>query len=200
MMTDILPDLPGQVPVMALGDSTLFPHALMPMFIFEERYQQMLRDVLETDRMFSVGLAEAGDEERIAPVAGVGLVRACVKSDDGTSHLILQGVGRVRILGWIEGKPYRVARVETLESTGTDDASLPKMTAALRAAVARMRAEGAELPVQLEQYLERIEDPGVLTDVVSSALIHASSERQAMLRELHVPTRLDRLIALLKMM
>jgi len=34
--------LPKQLPVMPLPDAVLFPHALLPLYIFEPRYRNML--------------------------------------------------------------------------------------------------------------------------------------------------------------
>src|SRR6202790_2833716 len=93
--------LPPQVPVMPLPGALLFPHALLPLYIFEERYREMLKYALNPHRMFSVALInpECGEWESSSDffhVAGVGLIRACVGRADGTSNLILQGLDRVR--------------------------------------------------------------------------------------------------------
>ena len=50
--------LPGEVPVMPLQGAVLFPHALLPLHIFEPRYQQMLEHALHHHRMFCVALVE----------------------------------------------------------------------------------------------------------------------------------------------
>ena len=50
--------LPGEVPVMPLPSAVLFPHALLPLHIFEPRYQQMLEHALQHHRMFCVALVE----------------------------------------------------------------------------------------------------------------------------------------------
>ncbi len=68
---------------MVLPNAVLFPHSLLPLHIFETRYRQMLSHCLDGDRMFSVGLVRDGVSEPdslddIWPVAGVGLIRACV--------------------------------------------------------------------------------------------------------------------------
>ena len=46
--------IPSEVPVMTLPNATLFPQALLPLYIFEPRYRQMLVDMLHSHRMFSV--------------------------------------------------------------------------------------------------------------------------------------------------
>jgi Lon protease-like protein len=60
-MTEAI-DIPKQVPIMTLRSAVLFPQAIMPLFIFEPRYRQMLRDVLAKDRIFAVAaLNERGE-------------------------------------------------------------------------------------------------------------------------------------------
>ena len=52
--------LPKQLPVMPLPGAVLFPHALLPLYIFEPRYRQMLADALHSNRMFSVAMQKPG--------------------------------------------------------------------------------------------------------------------------------------------
>src|SRR5215469_6781508 len=106
---------------MALSNAVLFPHSLLPLYIFEKRYREMLSYTLDGDRMFSVALIKRGVEEAVGlqdlcPVAGVGLIRACVGNENGTSNLVLQGLARVRILDWIQEEPFRIAEIELIES------------------------------------------------------------------------------------
>lgn len=83
-------ELPPEVPVMVLPGTQLFPNALLPLFIFEPRYRAMLAHALAGPRMFCVasvkpGVLEPSGDDDLHPVAGVGLVRACVGKEDGTS-------------------------------------------------------------------------------------------------------------------
>ena len=90
--------LPSEIPVMTLPEATLFPQALLPLYIFEPRYRQMLADALHSNRMFSVAMQKPGStRETPSPVAGLGLIRVSVGHRDGTSHLILQGIARVEL-------------------------------------------------------------------------------------------------------
>ena len=83
--------LPTEAGVMTLPNATLFPQALIPLYIFEPRYRQMLRDALHGHRMFIVAMQKPGVvRESPSPVAGLGLIRVSVGHQDGTSHLILQ--------------------------------------------------------------------------------------------------------------
>src|ERR1700757_3456025 len=113
--------LPEEVPVMPLPGAVLFPHALLPLYIFEQRYRAMLDYALNHDRMFCVTLIKPSCPEWQEPedffhLATVGLIRACVGRDDGTSNLILQGLQRVRLTGFEQENPFPIATIERLES------------------------------------------------------------------------------------
>src|SRR5260370_35000922 len=102
-------ELPNEVPVMTLPSATLFPQALLPLYIFEPRYRQMLADTLKAGRMFSVAMQKPGrGRETPCPVAGLGLIRVSVDHQDGTAHLILQGPTRVGLPRTVPFHPYRV--------------------------------------------------------------------------------------------
>src|SRR5512135_1284190 len=113
--------IPREIPVMTLPNATLFPQALLPLYIFEPRYRQMLADALHSHRMFSVAMQKPGStRESPSPVAGLGLIRVSVGHRDGTSHLILQGVARVALEGTLRYKPYRIQRIRPLQAPPCD--------------------------------------------------------------------------------
>src|SRR5437870_4334960 len=119
--------LPAQVPVMPLPGAVLFPHALLPLYIFEPRYREMLEHALQRDRMFSVTLIKPSCLEWHAPedffhFATVGLIRACVDRGDGTSNLVLQGLHRVRFTSFEQETPFPVAKIDIVASS--DDATV----------------------------------------------------------------------------
>src|SRR5437762_7129677 len=119
--------LPDEVPVMPLPGEVLFTHALLPLYIFEPRYRKMLEHALQRDRMFSVTLLKPSCPEWHAPedffhFATVGLIRACVGRDDGTSNLVLQGLHRVRFSSFQQETPFPIARIDIVEPT--DDSTI----------------------------------------------------------------------------
>ncbi len=106
--------LPDTLPVMVLADCHLMPCCLLPLFIFEERYRKMLAHALACHRMFCIGtrLGADGDDLEIFPFSTAGLISVCKTQPDGTSHVILQGLRRIRLVSWEQEKPFIVARVE----------------------------------------------------------------------------------------
>lgn len=113
---ELLQDLPSEIPVMVLPECHLFPGCLLPLYIFEHRYRKMLEDVLANQRIFCIANRIGETEDEISFYSTAGIVRACVKQDDGTSHLLLMGLRRIKLLGWKQMHPYRIARIEPLQT------------------------------------------------------------------------------------
>jgi Lon protease-like protein len=194
--------LPRIAPVMVLPNALLFPNSLLPLFIFEPRYREMLKWVLAEQRVFCIAQTKPGVNEALTPedfhdTGGLGLVRACVGHEDGTSHLVLQGLARVRFTGFVQEEPFRIAELAELRSETTDELDGEALTARVLQLCAQLRANGTPVPEAFDQQLARIDDPAVLADVVAHAFLRDSVHRQAIFDELHVGQRLEKLIAYL---
>lgn len=188
-------ELPTTLPVMVLPGVTLFPNALLPLHIFETRYRLMLEEALGDCRMLAMAMPRDKQEREVEPIAGAGLVRACIRNEDGTSNLILQGVSRVRFIGWEQTEPFRIARIEAVESREGDQENIEARVTQLHALCARFKEQGIELPSQFEAYLNQITNIGVITDLVASTLVADSRVRQMLLEEVEIPKRLEKLLA-----
>ncbi len=191
---------PKLAPVMVLPGAALFPHALLPLYIFEPRYRQMLADTLASDRMFCVAMVRPGAEEEgddsFFPVTGLGLIRACVTNPDGTLHLVLQGLRRVSIVDLARREPYRLAHLRHLVTSPGDLAENLELARHLVAICAGLAAHTPE-SAQVQQRLEEVDDPEILADVVAHTFIQEGARRQELLEETVVTRRLRRLIELL---
>jgi Lon protease-like protein len=208
--------IPPEVPVMTLPNATLFPQALLPLYIFEPRYRQMLADALHSNRMFSVAMQRPGNtRETPAPIAGLGLIRVSVGHSDGTSHLILQGLARVELKEAVRYKPYRIQRIRPLETPPCDNVKVDALVAKVRELLEERIELGLPFPFpvmspekgskenstspsfspkEILSYLDSITDPEQAADLVSCAVLPGAVERQTILETVDVEARLRRLI------
>src|SRR5882762_5573498 len=207
--------LPREVPVMTLPNATLFPQALIPLYIFEPRYRQMLADSLHSHRMFTVAMQNPGrTRETPFPVAGLGLIRVSVGHKDGTSHLILQGITRVELAETVRYKPYRIQRINPLETPPCDNVKVDALVAKVRELLEERIQLGLPFPFpvmspekskatpappsfspkEILNYLDSITDPEQAVDLVSCAVLPGAIERQTILETVDVEVRLRRLI------
>ena len=180
-------EIPSEVPVMTLSQTVLFPQALMPLFIFEPRYREMLSTVLEGDRIFAVAALDERDRdaevlETPYSIAGVGVVRACKQNPDGTSNLILQGLARVELENFVCEEPYRRARIHQVvsEFDGSEE-TLGSIQPTLLALMQIQMRLGAEIPKKVLQFLSNINEPENLLDLAIYTLCPSGSFKQELL-------------------
>jgi Lon protease-like protein len=195
--------LPEQIPVMPLPGALLFPHALLPLYIFEPRYREMLEHALNHHRMFSVALIKPQHAQWRSPedffhIAGLGLIRACVGRGDGTSNLILQGLERVRFTSFEQATPFPIATIDTLESDSVSSVETEALAAKVLELYSKFKGAGRQLPAKVDQYLSDLGDPEMLADLVASTFINDALRRQRVLEELSVNQRLRLVIQYLR--
>ena len=210
--------IPDKIPLMILPNATLFPEAMIPIHIFESRYRRMLADVLKSHRMFALAMRRPGASSEIPmPVACVGLIQVCVGAPDGTSNLLLLGLKRVQCAGATRYKPYRIERVEQLESTGEEAIGLSRLRdqlvkmlrsglgqeldQVLQSALPRMMLEAPTLSMGGEMssmsakkrmdILLKLDSVSRLADFVASTLLSNPLHRQIVLESLDLKTRLE---------
>lgn len=117
----------GTIPVFPLPDLVFFPHAFLPLHIFEPRYREMTDDALKGDRLIAMALLKPGWEKGydgnpdIFPLACAGLIEEEVLLPDGRFNIRLRGVARVEVQSFEKESPYRVARVRILEDRNERD-------------------------------------------------------------------------------
>ena len=100
--------------------TVLFPGVELPLHVFEERYRQLVADVLATTREFGTVLITAGSEvgggDRRSDVGTLVTIDMAAPFDDGRWLLATRGIERIRVIEWLEDDPYPRARVERYPS------------------------------------------------------------------------------------
>ena len=186
--------IPEKLPIMALPGTCLFPGGRIPLHIFESKYRDMLKDVLSGDRMFCIGnLEQSGteldDNNNISPFTTAGLLRACVLNYDGTANLILEGVKRVKILSIENNKPYKVGKVQIVETTVNNYERVQSDSDKLKSILKRNYFDysNSDQEMQLNQILQNLNSP---EDTINFAAQHFITH-QAILQKLLSLASLD---------
>jgi Lon protease-like protein len=187
-----------RLPVFPLPDVVLFPHALLPLHVFEPRYRQLTRDVLATNKLVGVPLlveqeVPGAPPPHFAPVFGVGEVMMAQELPDGRFNLVLRGRARVRIdEELITDGPYRLVKATEIpdeiprsaEDLDDAEASLRSLITGLADAL----PEGGEL---LKQVIAAQGSPAELVNVVAAALVADPSVRQRLLEITEILARIE---------
>jgi Lon protease-like protein len=195
--------LPEQLPVMPLPGAVLFPHALLPLYIFEPRYRNLLEHALQKHRIFCVTLIKPSCQDWHAPedffhLATAGLIRACVERSDGTSNLILQGLQRVRFTSFEQEEPFPIANIDTVESRDPTSVETEALGAKVIELYGSLKHDRRQLPAKLDRYLSELRDLEMLADLMASTFVDDPLRRQRLLEERSLNQRLRFLIRYLR--
>lgn len=194
--------VPNEVPVMTLAETVLFPQAIIPLYIYEPRYKQMLRDVLRGDRLFAIANLDeqqAVDTGRFEPpyeTATLGIIRACQTNEDGTAQLVLQGLSRVEVVKIVRETPYRMIRIAPLESTPVEeDLDFPSFREEVTYLIEAQRQAGEDIPKHYIDFLATIDNPEVFIDLTAHSFCADPELKQQLLETLDTNKRLEELLS-----
>ena len=178
-------EIPKELPIMTLRGVVLFPKAMMPLRIFEERYREMLDDVLNTTRIFGIVCERENvsqDEvhlEHPYSVATAGLIRVSKKHQDGTSFVLLQGIKRVKVCKIVREMPYRI--IETEEMDSILDHSCGQIRKQIEEALEQNKLLGGDVTDEILDFLNPLDDDDAFIDLAAFTLCKHTLRKQAML-------------------
>jgi Lon protease-like protein len=203
-MGDDLNPFPA-VPLFPLPNVVLFPRAVLPLHVFEERYKVMTADALRGDRQVAMGLLRPGWERdyhhkpAIEPVVCIGTILTHEKLPDGKYNFLLQGHTRARVVrevgGGGGGKPYRMAALEPIAETGaTNDDDLRAERQRLAAMFERGRLASLPTATQFREILAGPLPTSDVADLVAFNLLDDVLLKQSLLADGDVRGRIERTI------
>lgn len=189
-------NLPKKCGVMLLPNCTLFPHGGLPLFIFEQRYREMLDEALAGECVFAVGRIRQDGEgaDEISPIGTAGLVRASRQGEDGTSQLLLHGVIRVKFAEWLDEKPYPYALIEPFVPEPLDgkvgEAAMKTLSGAVEDTITGLPDD---VQAGVMALLSQADEAGLMADIVAQQFVHDADLRQELLEAHSVGERISML-------
>lgn len=191
------------VPLFALPNLVLFPAAVMPLHIFEDRYRKMTADVLETHQQIAMALLKPGWEKDyyglppIEPVVCVATILSHERLADGRYNILLQGKVRARIVGEVSGEPYRQVRIEPLAEEDTDEEDLELARKCLIGMFSRDAFAALAGGVQIREVLVSEVSTAIVADLLAFRVLPDDQVelKQSLLAESNVKSRVWRIIA-----
>jgi ATP-dependent Lon protease len=180
----------------------LFPGTVLPLTLGRQRSIAAAQAVIRLNR--TVGLVlqrEAGTEDPI-PVdlhrmGTEASVLRYVTSPDGTHHVICQGERRFRIVEFLEGYPFLVARVVRLSETDVQTPQIAARVLVLKQQATEVLQLLPQAPAELVTAVQSVNSAPALTDLVASFLDITPAEKEELLETLDIERRLERVSSLL---
>ncbi len=194
-------DIPERLPVVALRDLVFFPYVVLPILIGRRRSVAALEEARDTSGLvLLVAQKDPGvDDPGVNELFRVGTVARLVQIaqlPDGTSRVVLEGIGRARIRRLTTTTESLRATIETLVDREADpDGDVPERIDALARSVVSLYGEYAKLheriPEELASTLSPEGDRVRLAHLVSGHIILPSVEKQEILESTDLMGQLE---------
>jgi Lon protease-like protein len=192
------------LPLFPLG-TVLYPGLLLPLNIFEERYRELVRDLLDgpEPRRFGVIAIRKGRETGVDGISALyqigctATLREVAEQEDGRYHLVTVGTQRFQLTSLDNSRPYLQGEVDLLEEEVGDEAAAGLAVQAVQRGFhgyveALASRESVEVTVP-----ELPDEPLLLSYLVAASMILDLSVRQDLLAEPDAERRLGAERALL---
>ena len=195
-----------ELPVLSLQTAVVFPHASRSIVLNRPSLMRAIESLRESD-LIAVAAQKNPDQEEprlddLYPVGTLAIVRRPDRIPElgAAMPIALDGIGRIRLGEEQQRYPFLRARVERIESIAPDDddASFGILRTRLVELVAELVTHSLTLPDDLVAFSRQLADPGALADVVAAGVVEVATERHALLAELDVRRRVEKLIEIVR--
>jgi ATP-dependent Lon protease len=193
----IVPDL---LAILPLRGSVLMPHAVLPLGAGRASSVRLIEEAVQSGRLVGAVMQrdpkeDAPDQSGLFPVGTVTIIHKAMKQPDGSMRLVVQGLGRFRILEIVEREPYLRARVEAIvEHEPVADVELEALVRSVRSLFEKVISLSPGLPDELINVVGSANEPGLLADLITASVPTLSNElKQELLETVNVRERLQKL-------
>jgi ATP-dependent Lon protease len=196
--------LPDVIPILPLFDAALFPKMVLPLVVMEPSSVRLVDEAMAAKRM--VGLvvsrkhlesekaekSEGGKPtaEEMAEIGTAAMILKMAKTEDNKAQMLVQGLTRFKIAGFVEGKPYLQARIVPLTDIAHQDTETEALKANLQNLFEKIVELSSGMPQEIAAMAKSLQDAGLLADMVASTINSTTAEKQEVLESLDVRERL----------
>lgn len=197
----LLPD--DAMVIVPVRNMVLFPGMVMPISIGRERSINAAQYAVKAERPVGILMQRNPEADDPAPddLSAMGTVAAILRyvtTPDGSHHIICQGQQRFRVLAYLDGFDFMVARVERIADIGAeDDREIEARYVQLKERAVEVLQLLPKVPQEMLQAVQDVDSPGMLADLVAGYVDIKPAEKQELLEEVNLRARLDRVIDML---
>jgi len=185
-----------------MRNTVLFPGVISPITVGRAASVAAAQEAVRSEKNVGFLLQRDAQKNEVRPddlywVGASGQVVRYITGAEGSHHLVVQGVARFRVLEFLEGWPFLVARVETLKQ---DESATPEIEARFLQ-LKEQAVEALQLlpnaPEELAVVVQQVTSPGLLADMVANLLDVKNEDKQDLLETFDLKRRLDKVLELL---
>ncbi|HLW11228.1 MAG TPA: endopeptidase La [Casimicrobiaceae bacterium] len=188
--------------ILPVRNVVMFPGAVFPITVGRERSRTAAQEAVRLERPIGVLLQSKPEVDEPGPddlhwVGTSASVIRYITTPDGLHHAIARGLRRFRVLQFLDGYPFAVARVQFIDDPAEDDAEIEGRARTLKERAIEILQLLPQVPEEMVAALQGVEGPARLADFIAGLMDVSAEEKQALLETFDLKTRLDKVLQLL---
>ena len=192
-----LPKIPEILPIVPLRGTVVFPFAVVPLAVGQERSIRLIDDAMRGDRLIGLVAQKDPDIEQGGPndtfrIGTVARIARLLRLPDGTMQIVVQGLERIEIDEFVEATPYLKARVHISPEPAEDGIEIEALKRNIVSLFQRM-VSLVHLPDELSMAAINIDDPRQVVYLIATVAQMDLQLRQELLEANSIRTKLDKL-------
>ncbi len=189
-------------PLLPLRDIVAFPHMIIPLFAGRDKSIKALDQVSETSSQIILAtqkdaLVDNPNQNEIYEIGTLASVLQVLKLPDGTVKILIEGLSRVRLKKVIDNGDYIETIVEHLSETAGGEKEINILVKSLLEQFEIYVNLNKRIPPEIMVSINQIEDYSRLIDAMAAHLLIKIPEKQSILSETDVKTRIELLLNIL---
>jgi len=196
------PSIPVELPILPLKNTAVFPLTVLPLVVQKPRSVRLVDDVVVADRMVALVALRHPEVEEPTPadtyrMGTAALIHRMARTPDGTLHIIVQGLERIRITEFTQTEPYMRGKVEVAPDVMEKGVEMEALVRSTIDLFRRLVSLAAYLPEEVVSNTLNTDDPRQLAYLVATSTRMELSTRQEILELDSVSDKLRRLLTVL---
>jgi len=188
--------------IVPMRGTVLFPQNVSPLVIGRKHSISAVQQAVRSEKPIGLLMQLRDTDQEPGPedlhtIGTVAEILRYLTAPDGTHHIVCQGVQRFRVLEFLQGYPFQVARCERYEEPEVSSKDVEARLITLKQKALEVLAETRQAPDELVNAVQSITSQTMLADLIASYLITKPEEKQEVLSLFNILERIDKLLELL---
>lgn len=188
--------------IVPMHGTVLFPQNVAPLVMGRKASIAAVQQAVRSEKPIGLLMQRQDKNEDpgpddLYPVGTVAEVLRYITAPDGSHHVVSQGVQRFRVLEFLPGYPFLVARVERYDEPELSTKDVEARVITLKQKALELLAQSRQAPDELVNAIRSISSASMLSDLIASYLISKPTDKQEILALFDMQERIDKILELL---
>ncbi len=193
---------PEEIAILPLKGGVVYPYAVMPITIGQERSIKLIDDALVKDKTIGIVSVkntevEVPSQEDLFSLGCLATILKMMKLPDDHMSVLIQGQSRIRVGEYTQTEPYLKAKIEVIEEQVEKDVKIEAQMVSIKNLFQRAVELSPHIPSEVGMMVMNMDDPRTLADLIASNFNISVAEKQEILEIIDIKKRLERVTEIL---